>query len=189
MTFGYSLSSEAVVMRQLRRWKRLWRRSLTHSRWSIFTTNPERPSSISQHHQTVRLLPRYGIAISTLMQLEPYVGSFPCISSCLMVPPSDKRKYMEKIQHKISQENRGWVGNETSVSDFDRKYIFIQPFLTHCSCRSSYFSKLRWCAQLKFSSKRPVNSITKTFFALTDQRNIWMLCRKCYFSWKYEVMF
>ena len=27
--FGYSLSSEAVVMRQLRRWKRLWQRSLT----------------------------------------------------------------------------------------------------------------------------------------------------------------
>ena len=31
VTFAYSLSSEAVVMRQLRRWKRLWRRSLTHS--------------------------------------------------------------------------------------------------------------------------------------------------------------
>ena len=31
VTFGYSLSSEAVVMRQLRRWKRLWRRLLTHS--------------------------------------------------------------------------------------------------------------------------------------------------------------
>ena len=30
-TFGYSLSSEAVVMRQWRRWKRLWRRSLTRS--------------------------------------------------------------------------------------------------------------------------------------------------------------
>ena len=30
VTFGYPLSSEAVVMRQLRRWKRLWRRSLTH---------------------------------------------------------------------------------------------------------------------------------------------------------------
>ena len=29
VTFGYSLSSQAVVMRQLRRWKRLWR-SLTH---------------------------------------------------------------------------------------------------------------------------------------------------------------
>ena len=31
VTFGYSLSSEAVVMRQLRRWKRLWQRSLTRS--------------------------------------------------------------------------------------------------------------------------------------------------------------
>ena len=31
VTFVYSLSSEAVVMRQLRRWKRLWRRSLTRS--------------------------------------------------------------------------------------------------------------------------------------------------------------
>ena len=31
VTFGYSLRSEAVVIRQLRRWKRLWRRSLTRS--------------------------------------------------------------------------------------------------------------------------------------------------------------
>ena len=31
LTFGYSLSSEVVVMRRLRRWKRLWRRSLTRS--------------------------------------------------------------------------------------------------------------------------------------------------------------
>ena len=31
VTFGYSLSSEAVVKRELRRWKRLWRRSLTPS--------------------------------------------------------------------------------------------------------------------------------------------------------------
>ena len=31
VTFGYSLSSGAVVMRQLRRWKNLWRRSLTRS--------------------------------------------------------------------------------------------------------------------------------------------------------------
>ena len=37
VTFGYSLSSEAVVMRELKRWKRLWRRSLTrsHKRTSI----------------------------------------------------------------------------------------------------------------------------------------------------------
>ena len=31
VTFGYPLSPEAVVMRQLRRWKGLWRRSLTRS--------------------------------------------------------------------------------------------------------------------------------------------------------------
>ena len=36
VTFGYSLSSEAVVMRQLRRWKRLWWRSLTHSHKRTF---------------------------------------------------------------------------------------------------------------------------------------------------------
>ena len=36
-TFAYSLSSEAVVMRQLRRWKRLWWRSLirSHKRTSM----------------------------------------------------------------------------------------------------------------------------------------------------------
>ena len=31
VTFGYSLSSEAIVMRQLTRWKRLWQMSLKHS--------------------------------------------------------------------------------------------------------------------------------------------------------------
>ena len=37
VTFDYSLSSEAVIMRELRRWKRLWRRSLTcsHKRTSM----------------------------------------------------------------------------------------------------------------------------------------------------------
>ena len=37
VTFGYFLSSEAVVMRELRRWKRLWRRSLirSHKRTSM----------------------------------------------------------------------------------------------------------------------------------------------------------
>ena len=37
VTFGYSLSSQAVVMRQSRRWKRLWRRSLrgSHKRTSM----------------------------------------------------------------------------------------------------------------------------------------------------------
>ena len=36
VTFGYSLSSEAVVMKQSRRWERLWRRLLTRSCKSTF---------------------------------------------------------------------------------------------------------------------------------------------------------
>ena len=57
VTFGYSLSSEAVVMRQLRRGKRLWRRSLTrsHKRTSMWhsrscwngTTSALHPEEIS----------------------------------------------------------------------------------------------------------------------------------------------
>ena len=43
VTFAYSLSWEAVVMRQLRRWKRLWRRSLTHSHKRI-SMGPSRSS-------------------------------------------------------------------------------------------------------------------------------------------------
>ena len=57
VTFGYSLSSQIVVMRELRRWKRLWRRSLTrsHKRTSIGpsrscwngTTNASQPKVIT----------------------------------------------------------------------------------------------------------------------------------------------
>ena len=57
VTFGYSLSSEAVVMRQLRRWKRLLRRSLTrfHKKTSMGpsrsyrngTTRPLQPEEIT----------------------------------------------------------------------------------------------------------------------------------------------
>ena len=40
VTFAYSLSSEAVVMRQLRRWKRLSRRLLTRSqKWTSMGTS------------------------------------------------------------------------------------------------------------------------------------------------------
>ena len=53
VTFGYSFSSEAVVMRQLRRWKRLWRRSLirTHKRTSM------RPSRSCLNGKTSALQP------------------------------------------------------------------------------------------------------------------------------------
>ena len=63
VTFGYSLSSEAVVMRQLRRWKRLWRRSLirSHKRttmgpsrscWNV-TTSALQPEEITSKRTRV----------------------------------------------------------------------------------------------------------------------------------------
>ena len=54
VTFGYSISSVAVVMRQLRRWKRLWRKSSTrsHKRTSM------RPSRSCWNGTTSALQPR-----------------------------------------------------------------------------------------------------------------------------------
>ena len=63
VTFGNSLSSEAVGMRELRRWKRLWRRSLTrsHKRTSMVpsrscwngTTSALKPEQITSKGTTV----------------------------------------------------------------------------------------------------------------------------------------
>ena len=53
VTFRYSLRSEAMVMRQLRRWKRLWRRSFicSHKRTSM------RPSRSCWNSKTSALQP------------------------------------------------------------------------------------------------------------------------------------
>ena len=57
VTFGYSLSSEAVVMRQLRRWRRLWRRSLTcsHKRTSMGPSRSCSNGTTSAHCSRRRL--------------------------------------------------------------------------------------------------------------------------------------
>ena len=61
VTFGYSLSSrknlEAVIMRQLRRWKRLWRRSLTrsHKRTSMGPSKSRWNSKTSAFSSYVRI--------------------------------------------------------------------------------------------------------------------------------------
>ena len=60
VTFGYSLSSEAVVMRQLRRWKRLWRRSLTRS-LKRTSMGPEVVGTVEQVHCSRRRLLRRGL--------------------------------------------------------------------------------------------------------------------------------
>ena len=61
VTFGYSLSSETVVMKQLRRWKRQWRRSLTRSHnrtpWGL----PEVVGTVQQVHCSRRRLLRRGL--------------------------------------------------------------------------------------------------------------------------------
>ena len=61
VTFGYSLSSEDVVMRQLRRWKRLWQRSLTCSHKRISWGLPEVVGMVQQVHCSRRRLLRRGL--------------------------------------------------------------------------------------------------------------------------------
>ena len=60
VTFGYSLSLEAVIMRQLRRWKGLWQRSLTHSHKRI-SMGPEVVGTVEQVHCSWRRLFRRGL--------------------------------------------------------------------------------------------------------------------------------
>ena len=56
VTFGYSLSSKAVIMRQLRRWKRLWRRSLTRYTRGLPWGLPEVVGTVQQVHCSRRRL-------------------------------------------------------------------------------------------------------------------------------------
>ena len=57
VTFAYSQSSQAVMMRQLRRWKRLWQRSLTHSHKSL----SEVVGTVQQVHCSWRRLLQRGL--------------------------------------------------------------------------------------------------------------------------------
>ena len=108
----------------------------------------------------VELMSRYGIAISTLMQLEPYLRSFLCISSCLV---------------KISQEYGGWVGNETSASDLDRKYIgYLALSDTLFSQILIFFQLILMCPSRNILQKGPLffKNFLLFFKNLTDQMTI-----------------
>ena len=61
VTFAYSLSSQAVVMRQFRRWKRLWRRSLTRSHKKTSMGLPEVFGTVKLMHFSRRRLLRRGL--------------------------------------------------------------------------------------------------------------------------------
>ena len=68
VTFGYSLSSEAVVMRLLKRWKRLWRRSLPRSHKRTFMG----PSRSCWNGTTNALHPEEGPSKGTIVSCVYY---------------------------------------------------------------------------------------------------------------------
>ena len=61
VTFGYSLSSDTVIMRQLRRWKWLWQRSLTRSHKRLPWSLPEVAGTVQQVHCRRRRLLQRGV--------------------------------------------------------------------------------------------------------------------------------
>ena len=84
VTFAYSLSSEAVVMRQLRTWKRLWRRSLTrsHKRTSMG------PSRSCWNDRTSALQPGEITSNGTRVSCVYYQQKYPyekCLETYLMI--------------------------------------------------------------------------------------------------------
>ena len=78
VTFGYSLSSEAVIMRQLRRWKKLWWRSLIRSHEDF-------------HRAFQKLLERYKRCISAGGDNFKGDYSFMCVAS-IKVPIRKKSR-------------------------------------------------------------------------------------------------
>ena len=94
VTFGYSLSSrktlEAVAMRQLRRWNRLWRRSLTRSHMRISrncwndTTSALQPEEITSKGTSSMCVLSLKVPIQKC--LETYWRSLVCrIYTCLVI--------------------------------------------------------------------------------------------------------
>ena len=92
VTFGYSLSSEAVVMRQLIRRKRLWRRSLTRSHkrtstgssrsWWNSTTSALQPEEITSKGTRVSCV-YYQWQWPYEKSLETYLMILVCMYACM----------------------------------------------------------------------------------------------------------
>ena len=137
-------------------WVQAWFRSQ-----SIITTNPV-PPPVSISHNTMRLywmvfnLYECHIrsdAVTVLFWIFFFIYSLFSAGESPSLVINVEVEFEIKPRHQISRGNM-------SVD---------QPFLTHCSRRSSYFSNLRWCAQSMLASKGIVNSVMITFFELTDQ--------------------
>ena len=86
VTFAYSLSTEAIVMRQLRRWKRLWRRSLTRSHKSTSMG----PSRICWNGRTSAWQPEEitskGTKVSSVCDTMSWIYAHTCTHTCVCAP-------------------------------------------------------------------------------------------------------
>ena len=130
---------------------------------SIITTNPGRPSSISQYYQTlldgiwsVRLPYPLRCSYSLVLDLfYIYIYIYSRFSA------GESPSLVKKVEVEFEIKPRHPISRGNMSVD--------QPFLTHCSRTSSYFSNLCWCTQSMLTSKGIVNSAMITFFELTDQ--------------------
>ena len=97
-----------------------------------FGTEASIPLAQSAPSDFVGLSSLNEIAISTLMQLEPYLGSY---FMYFLFSDDESPRLVKNTAGELVMKPRYL----TSI----RNILFIQPFLTHCSRKSSYFSNLR----------------------------------------------
>ena len=161
VTFGYSLSSrknlEAVVMRQLGRWKRLWRRSLPHShkRTSMGpsrsccngTTSALQPEEISSKGTRVSWV-YYQWKCPYEKSLETYLMNLVCVyiyiykekktlpNRLLIWPPTKSNFHTVKPKTNILFHT-GW--RQRWCTNIPNEYFFIKPTQ---ECKPAY-QKLR----------------------------------------------
>ena len=142
VTFGYSQSSEAVVMRELRRWKRLWRRSLTcsHKRNSMGrsrscwngTTSALQPEEITSK----RLLEFYVCTINksahTKKSLETYRVHlvYMCVNELITQNGANWVLFMTKIRYSKNEFKQSLrAGDKVSRARWgihcSKSYIFF----------------------------------------------------------------
>ena len=147
VTFGHSLSSKAVIMRQLRRWKRLWRRSLTrsHKRTSMVPsrscwngTSALQPEEITLKGTRVCVL-LIKVPIwkkSGNLFIDPYIYVW------IYLTPSQWAGYDTRS---IFNQSTGYLVKLATLVEGDLKAPF--SIATTPRCRGGYYS-ISWIASL-----------------------------------------
>ena len=108
------------------------------------------------------------------MQIQPCFGSFFIYS---LFSADESSSLVKNVEVEFEIKPRHPISRGNMPVD--------QPFLKHCSRRSSYFSNFRWCAQSTLASKGIVNSVMITFLWINwPNDEIWTPASWCYFRWK-----